>query len=137
VYLIHGVDSFKLLQEINKQALKNGRVISCLLQVYIATEESKFGFNAEELLLCLNSEAFRQLKNIKVCGLMGMATNTEDKELIRKEFASLKFCFDACLNSCWTGYKLTVWSLSAYCCTIRTDHGFLSTRDCTCGSVAI
>lgn len=98
VYLIHGVDSFKLLQEINKQALKNGRVISCLLQVYIATEESKFGFNAEELLLCLNSDAFSQLKNIKVCGLMGMATNTEDKELIRKEFATLKSCFDACLN---------------------------------------
>jgi pyridoxal phosphate enzyme (YggS family) len=92
--LIHGVDSMKLLQEINKQALKYERVINCLLQIYIANEDTKFGLSFEEAELILNSEALKQLKNIRVIGMMGMATNTEDTQEIRKEFRSLKFFFN-------------------------------------------
>ncbi len=90
VYLIHGVDSVKLLQEINKQALKNNRIINCLLQIYIAQEETKFGFSFEECETFLRSELFAQLKNIKILGFMAMASNTEDEAQIRKEFRSLK-----------------------------------------------
>lgn len=94
VNLIHGVDSLKLLQEINKQALKHHRVIDCLLQIYIAEEETKFGLDENELKELLTSEAFKQLKNIKVIGLMGMATFTENQEQIKKEFTHLKSIFD-------------------------------------------
>ena len=90
VYLIHGVDSVKLLQEINKQALKNNRTINCLLQIYIAQEETKFGFSFEECETFLRSDLFSQLKNIKILGFMAMASNTEDEAQIRKEFRSLK-----------------------------------------------
>ncbi|MFH6936250.1 YggS family pyridoxal phosphate-dependent enzyme [Flavobacterium sp. FlaQc-30] len=95
VTLIHGVDSLKLLQEINKQALKNNRIIDCLLQVYIAEEESKFGLDEEELNELLASSAFKELKNIRILGLMGMATFTEDQNQIRKEFTHLKSIFDS------------------------------------------
>lgn len=94
VHLIHAVDSDRLLKEIDKQAEKNERVIPCLLQVYIAKEETKFGFSEEELLDFLNSEAFKDLKHIKVVGLMGMATNTDDMQRVKKEFAGLKELFD-------------------------------------------
>ncbi|MGV3696805.1 YggS family pyridoxal phosphate-dependent enzyme [Flavobacterium sp.] len=94
VTLIHGVDSLKLLEEINKQAKKHNRVIDCLLQVYIADEESKFGLDENELSELLNSEVYRSLQNIKVVGLMGMATFTDDHEQIRKEFQYLKSIFD-------------------------------------------
>ncbi|MBL7920501.1 MAG: YggS family pyridoxal phosphate-dependent enzyme [Bacteroidia bacterium] len=90
VYLIHGVDSAKLLQEINKQALKNNRTINCLLQIYIAQEETKFGFSFEECETFLRSDVFSQLKNIKILGFMAMASNTENEEQVRKEFRSLK-----------------------------------------------
>jgi len=90
VYLIHGVDSLKLLQEINKEALKNNRIINCLLQIHIAQEETKFGLSFEECETLLNSTEFKQLQNVKVCGLMAMASNTEDQALIRAEFKSLK-----------------------------------------------
>ncbi|MEO6305172.1 MAG: YggS family pyridoxal phosphate-dependent enzyme [Bacteroidia bacterium] len=90
VHLIHGVDSVKLLQEVNKQAQKNNRVINCLLQIYIAQEETKFGFSFEECELFLKSELFSQLKNIKILGFMAMASNTENEDQIRKEFHSLK-----------------------------------------------
>lgn len=90
VYLIHGVDSFKLLQEINKQAKKNNRVIDCLLQIYIAQEETKFGLSFEECESIFASEEFKQLQNIKVCGFMAMASNTVNETQIRKEFKSLK-----------------------------------------------
>ncbi|MBL7913246.1 MAG: YggS family pyridoxal phosphate-dependent enzyme [Bacteroidia bacterium] len=90
VYLIHGVDSVKLLQEINKQALKNGKTVNCLLQMYIAQEETKFGFSFEECEAFLKSELFSQLKNIKILGFMAMASNTYDESQIRKEFLSLK-----------------------------------------------
>ena len=93
VSLIHAVDSIKLLKEINKQALKYGRTINCLLQVHIAEEETKFGFTKEELLNVLDSEAFNALTHVKVCGLMGMATQTTDREQIRKEFRELRSLF--------------------------------------------
>ncbi len=94
VSLIHGVDSLKLLQEINKQAAKHKRVIDCLLQVYIAEEESKFGLDEKELQEILNAPELNVLQNIKITGLMGMATFTDNKELIRKEFYYLKSLFD-------------------------------------------
>ncbi|GAB5525701.1 MAG: YggS family pyridoxal phosphate-dependent enzyme [Roseivirga sp.] len=90
VHLIHSVDSPRLAKEINKQAAKNDRVIDCLLQVYIANEDTKFGFSEEELMDFLTSDEFNQLRNIRITGLMGMATNTEDQVQIRSEFASLK-----------------------------------------------
>ena len=96
VSLIHGVDSLKLLQEINKQAAKNNRVIDCLFQVYIAEEESKFGLDEQELeeLLKLVQKDKENYKNIKIVGLMGMATFTENKHQIEKEFKHLKTIFD-------------------------------------------
>lgn len=90
VHLIHSVDSPRLAAEINKQALKNNRSIACLLQVFIADEETKFGFSEDELLDFLNSEQFKGFKNIEITGLMGMATNTNDQAQIRNEFANLK-----------------------------------------------
>lgn len=94
VYLIHGVDSLKLLQEINKQAQKNNRVIHCLLQIFIAQEETKFGLSFEECEELLNSEIFKQLNNVSVNGFMAMASNTDDETQIRKEFQSLKKFYD-------------------------------------------
>ena len=98
VSLIHGVDSLKLLKEVNRQAEKNNRTINCLLQVHIAEEETKFGLNANELKVLLASEEFNQLKCIKVVGLMGMATFTENQTQIEKEFRFLKSLFDAYKN---------------------------------------
>ena len=94
VSLIHGVDSYKLLTEIDKQALKAGKVINCLLQIHIANEETKFGFSPEELLEMLEKNEWNSLRNIKLCGLMGMATYTDNKEQIRTEFRYLKTLFD-------------------------------------------
>ena len=90
IYLIHGVDSLKLLKEIDKQAEKNKRVIDCLLQVHIAQEETKFGFDETELL---NSE-LKQFSNVRIKGLMGMASLTDDINKIRIEFKSLKILFE-------------------------------------------
>lgn len=94
VSLIHGVDSLKLLQEIDKQAKKHNRVIDCLLQMFIADEETKFGLDENELAEILNSSAFKSLQNIKIVGLMGMATFTENQNQIKKEFQNLKTIFD-------------------------------------------
>lgn len=94
VHLIHGVDSFKLLTEINKQALKNNRTIDCLLQFHIAQEETKFGFDLEEALEMLGSDEFAGLKNIRLVGIMGMATFTDDTDQIRTEFKTLASYFD-------------------------------------------
>ena len=90
VNLIHGVDSLKLLEEINKQAQKNNRIINCLLQIYIAQEDSKFGLSFDECQELLQSNSYLNLKNISVVGFMAMASNTEDNEQIKKEFLSLK-----------------------------------------------
>jgi pyridoxal phosphate enzyme (YggS family) len=95
VSLIHGVDSLKLLQQINKHALKNNRTIDCLLQIYIAEEESKFGLDEKELNELLSSSEFKEMKNIRILGLMGMATFTENQNQIRKEFTHLKSIFDS------------------------------------------
>src|SRR3954471_13153089 len=95
VSLIHGVDSLKLLQEINKQALKNNRIIDCLLQIHIAEEETKFGLDKNELNLLLSSAEFKEMKNIRILGLMGMATFTENQTQIKKEFKHLKSIFDS------------------------------------------
>ncbi|UKM64465.1 YggS family pyridoxal phosphate-dependent enzyme [Flavobacteriaceae bacterium GSB9] len=94
VSLIHGIDNFKLLKEINKQAKKNDRVIDCLLQIKIAEEDSKFGMPASEASEILKSESFSELKNIRITGLMGMATFTENKTQIKQEFNNLKSTFD-------------------------------------------
>ena len=89
VSCIESVDSLKLMQEINKQALKNDRVIDCLLQFHVAQEETKSGFTLEECEQVLSSDEFASLKNIRIIGVMGMATYTEDEKQIRKEFKTL------------------------------------------------
>ncbi len=94
VHLIHGVDSFNLLKEVNKQALKNNRIIDCLLQIYIAKEETKFGLDEKELAELLQPKPLNELTNIQITGLMGMASFTEDNELIIQEFSFLKNLFD-------------------------------------------
>lgn len=95
VHLIHAVDSFKLLQEINKQATKHNRIIDVLLQVHIANEETKFGMDEKEIMeLCEYYDAQKaQLQNIRICGLMGMASNTDNEEQVRSEFAQLYTVF--------------------------------------------
>jgi PLP dependent protein len=94
VELIHGVDSYKLLEEINKQALKAGKTVNCLLQIHIAQEETKFGFSAEELIQTLSEGKWKALSGINICGLMGMATYTDNREQIRNEFKGLKGLLD-------------------------------------------
>jgi pyridoxal phosphate enzyme (YggS family) len=98
VSLIHGVDSLKLLQEINKQALKHNRKIDCLLQIYIADEETKFGLDETELLELITSKEFKELHNIQIVGLMGMATFTENQNQIKAEFQHLKTIFETINN---------------------------------------
>ncbi len=94
VSLIHGVESFKLLKEINKQALKNERVIKILLQFHIATESTKFGLQLNEAKEILDSDEFKKLKNIEVSGVMGMASFVENESQVRLEFATLKSIFE-------------------------------------------
>jgi hypothetical protein len=94
ISLVHSVDSFKLLEIIDKEALKNNRIIDCLLQVYIADEETKFGFDKNEITAMLASHEFKQLKNIQVVGLMGMATFTDDYAKVKKEFRGLTDFFN-------------------------------------------
>jgi len=90
VYMIHGIDSFKLLKEINKEGKKNSRVINCLLQLFVAKEETKFGLSFEEAEIILKSNELKELENISIKGFMAMASNTDDEELIREEFRSVK-----------------------------------------------
>lgn len=92
--MIEAVDSLKLLKEINKQALKNNRTLNCLLQFHIASEESKFGLDIEEAEQILTTEDYSQLHNIKICGVMGMATYTDDELVLRKEFGHLRNYFN-------------------------------------------
>lgn len=94
VSLIHGVDSLKLLKEIDKQGQKYDRLIPCLLQMHIAEEDTKFGLDASELNELIHSQEFKAMKNVKIMGLMGMATFTSDENQVRKEFAQLKSQFD-------------------------------------------
>lgn len=94
VHLIHSVDSWKLLREINKQAAKTDRLIPCLLQVFIAREESKFGLDEAEVKEILAKPELVELDNVEIIGLMGMATNTDNMETVKKEFESLKNLFE-------------------------------------------
>jgi hypothetical protein len=89
VAMIHSVDSSRLLEEINKQAAKCGRVIDCLLQFHIAAEETKFGLSREEAAALLQNEYFEKLSNARICGVMGMATFTDDEDQIHREFSAL------------------------------------------------
>jgi PLP dependent protein len=98
VHLIHGVDSLKLLKEINKQSEKINKLSNCLLQVYIAQEETKFGLDEDELNEIIRQFDNSTMKNVNIIGLMGMATNTNNKEQIHKEFKYLKNLFDECNN---------------------------------------
>jgi len=111
VSFIHGVDSLKLLEEINKQAKKNNRIIDCLLQIYIAEEESKFGLDEEELNEILSSSTFQEMKNIRIVGLMGMATFTDNQNQIKKEFTHLKSIFDKLQPLNTENYQLNTISM--------------------------
>lgn len=93
ISMIHSVDSMKLLQEINKQALKNNRVIDCLLQLEIADEETKFGMDLAEAIELLRSDEFKELKNIRICGVMGIATLTDNPKMTAEEFYELSTFF--------------------------------------------
>ncbi len=100
VSLIHSIDSFALLKEVNKEAVKNNRVIPCLLQFHIAQEETKFGLNREEADALLTSEEYKTLKNVRIDGVMGMATFTDDTHQVSEEFATLHREFDY-LRTCY------------------------------------
>jgi len=104
VSLIHAVDSLKLLKEINKRAEQNNRIIDCLLQVHIATESSKFGFGIEEVKSALNQT--KEFQNIKIVGLMGMATFTDDTQQVAQEFKNLKTVFDSIKNDTITNLSM-------------------------------
>ena len=93
VALIHGIDSYKLLAEVDKQAEKAGRIIPCLLQIHIAQEETKFGFTPDECMAMLDDAAFRSLAHVQIAGLMGMATYTDNQEQIIQEFSTLSSLF--------------------------------------------
>lgn len=94
VQLIHSVDSYKLLETINKEAQKNNRIINCLLQVYIASEETKFGLNSAELIDVINLAQQNNLQHVRICGLMGMASNTNNKQQVEHEFNTLNTIFN-------------------------------------------
>lgn len=112
VYLIHGVDSFSLLKEINKQAQKNNRVINCLLQAYIAKEETKFGLDFKEIEDLLISKDFNELQHINVIGLMGMATNTDDVSIIENEFDTINTYFKFLKSSIGNKHNINLTQLS-------------------------
>lgn len=94
ITLIHSVDSFKLLVEINKEAKKNNRIINCLLQIYIAKEDTKFGLSETEAIELLKNSEFTTMHNINIVGLMGMASNTDNIDIVKNEFKSLKLFFE-------------------------------------------
>ena len=110
VTLIHGVDSYKLLTEINRQAAKAGRTVNCLLQLHIAQEESKFGFSFDECREMLAGDEWKKLGNVRICGLMGMASNTDDTGQIDREFCSL--------NKLFKELKETYFPESDNCCAL-------------------
>lgn len=94
VNMIHGIDSFKILKTVNKEAKKNNRIIPCLMQFHIAQESTKFGLSEEEAYEILDSDEYKALKNVSIVGVMGMATFTDNEELVRNEFRFLKKIFD-------------------------------------------
>jgi len=94
INLIHSVESFKILKEINKEGCKNNRIVDCLLQFYIASEETKYGLSLEEAEEILNSDDYKKMSNVRVCGVMGMATFTDNKQQVSNEFNNLKQIFN-------------------------------------------
>ena len=94
VTLIHSIDSLSLLQQVEKEAAKHDRRIDCLLQFHIATEETKFGLDLEEARALLESDNYKAMRHVRICGVMGMATNTDDMSLVRNEFATLRGYFE-------------------------------------------
>ena len=117
VFLIHSVDSLKLLKQINKEGEKNNRIVDCLLQVYIAKEETKFGLNEEELRATIEEindadlQTNKSFENVCIKGLMGMASFTENKEIIKKEFQSLKSIFDKYSSISTFNFQLSAISM--------------------------
>ncbi|UMB61106.1 YggS family pyridoxal phosphate-dependent enzyme [Lutibacter sp. A80] len=111
VSLIHGVDSFKTLKEINKQAIKNQRVLNCLLQLKIAKEDTKFGLSFNDVEDIITSEEFKQLENINIQGIMGMASFTEDQAIVRDEFKTLKNYFNTLKKHSSTNFNPTIISM--------------------------
>ena len=97
--MIHSIDSYKLLEVTNKEALKNNRMINVLLQIYIAKEETKFGLSEAEAIELIKQKELANLNNIQICGVMGMATNTENKEIIKNEFLNLKSIHESLKSS--------------------------------------
>lgn len=102
VALIHGIDSYKLLTEVNKQAAKAGRIVNCLLQLHVAQEETKFGFTPDECREMLEAGEWKELGYIRICGIMGMATNTDDIKQIKSEFRLLSKFFQEAKNKWFT-----------------------------------
>ena len=94
IHLIHSVESLKILSEINKEGLKNNKIVNCLFQFYIASENTKFGLSYEEAEEILNADEYKTFKNMRICGVMGMATFTEDMAQVSKEFGNLKKIFE-------------------------------------------
>jgi pyridoxal phosphate enzyme (YggS family) len=123
VSLIHGVDSLKLLKEIDKQAQKHNRVIPCLLQMHIAEEDTKFGLDEDDLNALLASSEFKQMKHVKIMGLMGMATFTDNENQVRKEFARLKSLFE--------NLKLQLPEISILSMGMSGDYGIAITEGST------
>ena len=111
VQLIHGVDSLKLLKEINKEAARNNRVIDCLLQIHIAQEETKFGLDEEELDLIIGQLVDMPMPHIRVAGLMGMASFTDNMQNVKTEFRKLKEIFDRSVKSQTSNFKLQTLSM--------------------------
>jgi len=111
VHLIHGVDSYRLLSEINKQAKKAQRTIACLLQVNIASEETKFGFDEAEMHDMLDGKEFNDFSHVKISGLMGMASNTSDSDKVRQEFRNLKRIYDQLQNRDHRLLKIKILSM--------------------------
>lgn len=103
VAMIHGIDTYKLLTEVNKQAAKAGRIVNCLLQIHVAQEETKFGFSFEECTEMLEKEDWKNLSHISLQGVMGMASNTDDMEQVRREFKSLHEYFLKIKQSYFSG----------------------------------
>ena len=111
VAMIHGIDSYKLLAEVNKQAVKAGRTVNCLLQIHVAQEETKFGFSPEECKEMLNAGEWKELTHVRICGLMGMASNTDCIEQINWEFGLLNRLFNE-IKTTWFIHSDTFCELS-------------------------
>ncbi|MCS6823447.1 MAG: YggS family pyridoxal phosphate-dependent enzyme [Cytophagaceae bacterium] len=111
IYMIHSVDSFKLLEEINKHALKSNRIIHCLLQIHIADEETKYGLSYDEAKEILESTALQTMQNVCIKGFMGMATHTDDRTKIRTEFRNLCYFYRNC-KEIYNGSNIDISELS-------------------------